>query len=1092
MSANALPEGTLTILFTDVEGSTDLGARAGDVDARRILRAHEEVVRSQIEGHGGLEIKALGDGFMIAFTSARRAVECAIAIQKALHDLESEHPEALRIRIGLNAGEVIREGNDLFGGAVAAAARISAHAGGGEILVSEVVKALVGTMPDVSFLDRGPVELKGFGEPWHLHEVRWARPEPAAMRRRTPFVGRAEERRTLRSALDGLDERAGGVVLIGGEPGVGKTRLAEETLVEARRRDYRALTGRCYESDAPPPYLPFAELLHDAVTQVDAETLRVALGDAAGEVAKILPRLRTLYDDIPQPLDIPPEQERRYLFNSIAEFIQRAAATRPLVVLLDDLQWADEASLLLLQHVANGLARMPVLVIGTYRDVELDAGRPFADTLSKLIRDRKAERIDLKRLSPETTTEMLSRLAGSAPPSPLVDAIYAESDGNAFFVEEVFNHLREEGRIFDEDGRWRTDVSVEELEVPESIRLVLGRRIERLSDVTRKTLVSAAVLGRAFDLALLEQMGDVGPDELLDGLEESEACGLIAPSIDRGAIRYRFVHELIRQTLLTGMSLPRRQRLHLKVAKALEAAASDPGADAEEIAEHLYQAGAAADPSKSVRYLKIAGERAFEGAAYEEALRYFDNAAALVEDDDHLRAEIEDGRGLVQRGLGQPDEAIATWKRALDLYERSGDRVATSVVVVNIVSLLSWGGRWDDIQEIGARGLEIAAEDDVSGRARLLSLMGFTIGFAGDYEKAMEMIEEAHRITLDLDPQAAAAVTLAKMFVHWAYAEFSDALRCAEEGASYFRSAADVWQLCNALAFGGMSAASLGDLTKAEAMTTELSPIGERIGHFGSLIMVERIKRAVGWARGQTRIKVESGAARDLELNERGRLPWRSQSYSLLGKAKLWAGDLDAAVRDVERGYEIDPPGAPWGISLGLLFEVKAHARPHEAEAMIEVVRAHLPGGWPAAIGAWELLLAFVEGLAVLEKEDDGSLHDLMVTALSKGWRWSFISGSLTVAAAAAAYLSGRWEAAEKHFADADRHAREGWISIELADVSRHRGLMLLRRAAPGDLEQARALLRDAGARYESIGFNYLADVCRRRAEERTVTPETS
>jgi class 3 adenylate cyclase len=254
--AQELPEGTVTVLFTDVEGSTDLTTRRGDEAAQEILRAQRELVRQQVERHAGHEVKSLGDGFMVAFASARRAVACAVGIQRALekHNRRQPPDEQVRVRIGLNTGEVIQEEADLFGEAVNAAARIASKAKGGQILVSEAVRAVLGRAKDVELVDRGRFRLKGFPERWRLFEVVWQEEAAApALLERTPFVGREVEQAELRLYLDRAARGRSALVMIGGEPGVGKTRLADELAAQARQRGLLALTGHCYEMEGAPP-----------------------------------------------------------------------------------------------------------------------------------------------------------------------------------------------------------------------------------------------------------------------------------------------------------------------------------------------------------------------------------------------------------------------------------------------------------------------------------------------------------------------------------------------------------------------------------------------------------------------------------------------------------------------------------------------------------------------------------------------------------------------------------------------------------------------------------------------------------------------
>ena len=281
------------------------------------------------------------------------------------------------------------------------------------------------------------------------------------------------------------------------------------------------------------------------------KVLRETLGDAAPEVARLVPELRRLFPDIPPPLELPPEQQRHHHCRNVAEFLERVSRASSTVLLLDDLQWADTAPLLLLQHLAPLLGRLPVLVLGTYRNVELEVNRPFAATLETLNRKRLAQRLHLQRLPESGVASMLAALGGPLPPTALVAGIYRETEGNPFFVEEVFQHLHEEGSLLGEDGSWRSDLELEDLDVPEGVRLVIGRRLERVSADSRKVLTFGAVVGRGFSLELLEAIGDVTGDALLTALEEVEAAYLIMPMPGR-VPRWEFSHALIRQTLAAG------------------------------------------------------------------------------------------------------------------------------------------------------------------------------------------------------------------------------------------------------------------------------------------------------------------------------------------------------------------------------------------------------------------------------------------------------------------------------------------------------------------------------------------------------------
>jgi tetratricopeptide (TPR) repeat protein len=266
--------------------------------------------------------------------------------------------------------------------------------------------------------------------------------------------------------------------------------------------------------------------------------------------------------------------------------------------------------------------------------------------------------------------EMLAGMGGSSPPSGLSQAVFKETEGNPFFVEEVFQHLAEEGRLFDATGAWCGDLRMGVIDVPEGVRLVIGRRLDRLGERARKVLAAAAVIGRTFPINVLQAVVDVSEDEVLEAIEEAERAQLIAAEASQRTAAYGFVHELIRATLVSGLSLPRRQRVHLKIADALErlrAASLDRHVSA--LAHHLYQAGAAADSQRAGKFLALAGQRAMAAGAFEDALDTSEHLMGLeLADDDPLLADAFEQRGTALHALLRPDEGIIAWERALALH----------------------------------------------------------------------------------------------------------------------------------------------------------------------------------------------------------------------------------------------------------------------------------------------------------------------------------------------------------------------------------------------------------------------------------------
>ncbi len=1076
--AEGLAEGTVTVLFTDIEGSTDLGSKTGDHSAHRVVRAHDEIVRSRVLEHGGREIKSLGDGLMVAFTSARRAVACAIDIKQGLDRAREEAPEDFAaVRIGLNAGEVIMEGGDLFGSAVSAASRITAQARGQQILVSDVVKTLVGKMPEASFRDLGPVELKGFEEPLRLFEVLWARATPGTPGGgRTPFVGRQKERAELSRRLDQLPSGSGALVLIGGEPGIGKTRLAEETAAEANRKDFRTLVGRCYDVDAPPPYLPFVEILEAASREVDKETFRMALGESAGEIAKVMPQLRNLYDDIPPSLDLPPEQERRYLFNSIVEFVRRASSTRPLVVLLDDLQWADESSLSLLRTVAQHLKDIPVLLIGTYRNVELDVHRPLSRALDDLLRQRLAQRINLKRLDEESVQAMLERLSGKPPPERLVRVIYEETDGNAFFVEEVFRHLIENHRLFDDEGQWVGEVEIGEIEVPESVRLVIGRRLEGLHDQSRKALAAAAIIGRTFDYQQLEALEEVGPDELLDAIEEAQRLTLVEPlSSSPNETRFQFGHELIRQTLLSAMGLPRRQRLHLRVAQATESLYPDTLEErAPEIVNHLVRAGVGGD-GMTVRYLLLAGRRAQDSAAFDEALHYFEQALELVDDDDEAAGRALLGLGQAQRSLGRFEDAMANWRKALDLYETRGDPGAMAQVAYEIVMQLGWAGQWASLLEMAGRVLGRLGSEPTPERALLLAWASAGLGWAGDYENSKPMLDEAMDLAQQLGDDQLRGQCLGLEGTHlYAYGSLSRSIDTGLEAMDLLRETKGQWNYVSSLAFVTIGLTFSGRSEEATPFVEELTELSERLGFVHGTMFANRSRFWGEWSRTGDIEVGETFSRADLELCEAHNLPWVGQSHVFMGRTKLFKGEIEAALDHLRKGTEMDPPGALHGFGLGTLFMALAYLRRRdEAMGLWDEITSEWPeSGKPNPMGKWNLLGYAVEGLFVLEDyERTAELYEIAGEVLETGFPFRWDGRPLETVVGLTAAAAGRWEAAHGHFQRAIRMSEGGGPVSERFETRRLYGTALLNLGAPGDDDRARELLAAALDGYRELGL---------------------
>ena len=1083
------PEGPVTILFSDVEGSTDLRTERGDTVAHRILRAHEEVVRSCVAAHDGREVKVLGDGFMLAFTSVRKALSCAQAIQVGLGERNAGSPgDEVQVRIGVNTGEVVVEGDDLYGQAVTAAARIASRAKGGEVLVSEIVRQLAGSGPEFTFVDRGRYRLKGFPDRWHLYGLAYDAARPAesgaAFAERTPFVGRESEGTELRRIMEQVKAGTGALVMIGGEPGVGKSRLAEELAIRCGREGFQTFFGASYEMAGAQPYIPIVEAYEQALAQAPSpKAFREFLGDEAPEIARLVPKLRQLCPDIPPALELPPEQERRYLFNSIWEVLARTALARPTLLILDDIHWSDEPTMLLIQHLAERIAEVPLLMVGLYRDSELDVGRPLSRTFEELTRRRLARRMPLGRLPQDGVAQMVAGMAGQEPPPGLVEVLYAETEGNPFFTEEVFKHLAEEGRLFDAHGRFRADLAVEDLDVPEGVRMVVGARLRRLGEDGPRVLAGAAVLGRVFSFELLQHLEELPEDRLLDIVEEAERARLIF-AFDDGADEDRFIfaHELIRQTVLAELSAPRRRRLHARAADALErASASALGPQAAAIANHLIEAGPAADPKRTFRALVLAGRYGLDTAAFEEALRHLERAAERVDAAGPAeRAELLDLRGNAERSAGHWPEAIATWYQAVDAYEALGDEEAVGRISSEAAYALNWAARSAESFEMAERALAVLGDPVTADRARLLAIAGCAHSWTeAPFEIGEERLSQALTIADQLGDATVRGYCLMGRSLHrWGWMHQAESAEAGLESAELLRAAGDLWNVASVLGFAGIALVDVGRFAEARSVEAELEPLAERLGNHGAVMQARRIRAMVDFCTAPDLAALEAFARADLEFVAAAGLPWGVQDLGWIGLARFLAGDWDAARAPFEEGVARDPV-CPWnGWNRAQLFEYLAYIGDREAAlALLENAENNrLPKpGQANAWGRWVMLMSAVEGLYVLGEHDRAAgFYDLVVECI-EGTR-TICSGyydmRLSERAAGIAAAAGRcWDDAEEHFRTALRQAAELPHLPEAAHTRRFFAAMLLERDGPGDRAEAAQMATEAAELYRRMGM---------------------
>jgi class 3 adenylate cyclase/tetratricopeptide (TPR) repeat protein len=1076
----------LTIVMTDVVGSIELRRTRGDRDADDMVGLQAAIVRDEVAAFGGQVRKSLGDGFLISFPSADAAVSAAVAIQRTLDEYNSANADgAVKIRIGIHFGQVAESDGDLLGQAVHVAARVMAEATGGEILITDVVRERAEPHVDWSFLDSGLFWLRGFPERWRLYEVSWNETSagarsitvPALL---TPLVEREAERVTLRQLLNDTLVGHGKLALVAGEPGVGKSRLVTEIGNDAQARGTRVLTGHCVEMSGAPPYLPYVEMIEQAISSPRSPlALREALGDVAPEIARIAPALRRVFPDIAPPVELPPELARRYVWNSLSEFIGRAAQNQPLMLVLEDLHWADESSVLLTEYLAPLLTEMPVLLLGTYRDLEVDLSNPLARVIGQLERRRLLERVSLRRLSLDGVSGMLRALAGQPAPEELTQVIHRETEGNPFFVEEVYLHLVESGMLLDEHGRLRNDLRLDEVSVPESIRVVVGQRLYRLSSSTQEVLVAAALSGRVFTPEIVGEVAGMSEDALAEAFDEAERARLLSPGKVSGELM--FSHELIRQTVLSDVSAVKRQQLHLRTARAISRLYSDDlESHAGDLAYHLSQAGRSADRVSLVHYLTIAGDRAFDAAAFDDAVGHYEHALSLISSGDQLgHARLLERLAMAQRSVGRWDDALRTMVEALDGYETLGQVEAIGRLGWAMVYQLVWSARIVEGVQVGQRTLAALGNTVSADKARVLSALGWALSVSGDYSAATATFDQARALAEQVGNERALADVLHMQTLHhMAYAEFTDGIRIGLRAAEVFKRESALWGLCSVQAFVIYEDGTLGSREQATRLADKTLGIAERLGHLGAAFMVllDRIREAAMLADLPL---VEALGPQILDIGERGGLPWRYVGYIYLGLAAHWRGNAERAEAELRNAVELEPPGAIGGQSVSLLARHLAYqGRAEEVLELFESTRSTLPSlDRASGVGSWNSMFGFVEALYLSELDEEAAaLSTLVEGVLARGNSWITFDGRLVeTRAGIAATAARRWEEAERYFAIAREVAARMSNRLELADLNRLHARMLLDRGGTGDGARAARMLEAALAAYRDFGISAYA-----------------
>jgi class 3 adenylate cyclase/tetratricopeptide (TPR) repeat protein len=980
-----------TILSTDLVGSTRLATSVGPVRADELREEHFELLRGAISSSGGREVKNTGDGLMVAFTSASAAVECSVSMQQIFERRYRQVEQVLHVRIGLGAGESTVKDGDYFGMPSIEAARLCDQAPADGILISALTKTLAGRCEGVEFHSAGELELKGIPDPVQAFSVSWAPlgeetagdgrwPLPVLLRSVPPaaYVGRVQERAALEEALARARGGSRQVVLLSGEPGIGKTRLSSYAAHRAHAEGVAVCWGACSEELAV-PYEPWIEVSTQLVEHAPQDLLSAHVKHHGAELGRLARNLQVRVAGLPERQSSDPETERYLLFAAVAGFLGEVAQSIPLCVVLDDLHWADGQSVALLKHLVRIVEQEALQLIVTYRDSDLGKDHPLSAALADLRKIEGVQRIALHGLGVDEVAEIMTLAAGHELDEDVLELgaqIAEETDGNPFFVGEMLRGLWESGTLsFDEESRrFSVDRSIG-IALPESVREVIERRVERLGEETGEALKFAAVIGREFELELLSRAAEADEGPLLDQLETAVAASLLSESSEQAG-HFRFAHALINQTLYEGLGATRRARMHQRVAQALEQLyGDDPGERVGELASHWAKATSAVDLAKAVTYARMAGQRALSELAPDEAMRWFSQALELAGDraEPSERCELLIGLGEAQRQSGEAAYRETLLKASWIASELKDPELAARAALANNRGEPSAYGQVDE-ERVSAieHALELQGPDgDPAMRALLLSLHSLELAFEFDHRPRRELAERALALAREADD----ARTLARVLINYFYA---------------------VW--------------APDTLVRRRELLPELLDSAGRAGDPALEFWAPNREQSTAMEGGEVR-RVEAAAQRATAIAEKqGEPTMRWIATENAACLALLRGDLVSAERLAEKAMQIGADASQpdaYMVYGGQLQEIRLHqGRGGELIELLEQSVAANP-----AIPAWRAALAQTLGWIGRTEQSAAVVADAAVDGFEHV-RWDQMRLSTLAMYAEAATLAGVSDAA--------------------------------------------------------------------------------
>ncbi len=647
------------------------------------------------------------------------------------------------------------------------------------------------------------------------------------------LLGRSEEVQIIDQAIAEAANHDAVVVAISGEPGIGKSRLVQEACDRARGMGSDIVTGQCYEGDDPPAFQPWTHVIRDFSESHDPQLTRSTLGAGAADIAQLTPSLRTTLNGIDHLPELDPGQARARFFDSVVTFLRAAATQTPLVVVFEDLHWADEPSLQLIETAVRELPNIPILWLFTYRDLEVQRSDRLGQLMTTLERESQVRKIPLRGLASDATYELVRAPLAQLNDDRAADAVVQLSEGNPLFALELARYVRDEGssRII---AGWGPRGST--VQIPGGIAGVIARRLARLSTSCRKILANASVIGRTFDFDTLKDISDCSEDDLLDALDSASAASVVEEA--RDGETYSFAHGLIRQSIYHELGAARRARIHRKVADVLERrTASDPHAPLAELAHHFFQSLAGGDAEKTIYYSTQAANDALKRYAHEDAARLYQQALHAMElegGDDSRAHELHRCDLLLNLGealsfAGDPSRSSEIYDQAAELARRldTPDRLARAALRGSgslLQRLIVDESSLNALEE----ALTVLRPGDSDLRARVMSRLALTLYYhpAGTRKRRIELSSEAVEIARQINsPETLYWSQISRHWALWGPASSTERLNVIDEIVSIARGLDDPVMTARAQVYKVGAYMEIGDIDRmkdeiAEAQAT--------------------------------------------------------------------------------------------------------------------------------------------------------------------------------------------------------------------------------------------------------------------------------